>query len=261
MPPRQSFAQERAEEQSARSSAVPRHVAIIMDGNGRWAQERGLPRLAGHRAGTKNIRRVLKAFDGLGVRYVTIYAFSTENWTRPPEEVKGLWRLLGQVIGRESRALHKNNVRIRHIGRMDRLPPSLQKAIDQALELTKENTGITLTVALDYGGRAELVEAVRRLLQEGLRPGEVTEEAIAVRLHTGGLPDPDLIIRTGGEMRLSNFLIWQSAYAEYYASPVCWPDFDEAETAKAVEAYGRRQRKFGGLLHANGASAPESGGR
>ena len=255
MSPRQTVEQGQGSAAKDGTGLIPRHVAIIMDGNGRWAQERGMPRLAGHRAGTKNIRRVLKAFDALGVRYVTIYAFSTENWSRPPDEVKGLWRLLGQVIGRESRALHKNNVRIKHIGRMDRLPQRLQSAIDDALELTKGNTGITLTVALDYGGRAELVEAVRKLMAAGLKASEVTEEAIARHLHTGGTPDPDLIIRTGGEMRLSNFLIWQSAYAEYYSSPICWPDFDEAEAARAVEAYGRRQRKFGGLLHANGASA------
>ncbi len=231
-----------------RISPCPRHVAIIMDGNGRWARERGLPRLGGHKAGTANIRNVIRAFADHGVQYLTIYAFSTENWSRPDTEVKGLWHILSQVIRRERDELHKNGVRLLHIGRRDRLSPRLVKAIDQAVELTRYNTRITLSVALDYGGRAEIAEAVRRMLATGLRPDQVTEEAIARHLYTAGVPDPDLVIRTAGEMRMSNFLIWQSAYAEYYSTTVYWPDFNQAEVERALQAYARRERKFGGVV-------------
>jgi undecaprenyl diphosphate synthase len=229
------------------ASRVPRHVAIIMDGNGRWAKSRGLPRLAGHRAGARNIRRVIQAFADGGVEYLTLYAFSTENWSRPPSEVSGLWRLLGEVIDRELNALHENGVRLLHIGRRDRLAPALQSAIERAIVLTKDNRRITLCVALDYGGRAEIVDAVQRLLAERVRPEDVTEETFARYLNIAGVPDPDLVIRTGGEMRLSNFLLWQTAYAEYYATDRCWPDFGEDEVRRALDAYAQRQRRFGGL--------------
>lgn len=226
---------------------VPLHTAIIMDGNGRWAKGRGLPRLAGHRAGTENIRRVIEAFAQRGVKYLTLYAFSTENWSRPSVEVRGLLRILEEVINRETLALHEKGVRIKHLGRMDRLPTGLKQAIQQALELTKDNTRITVGVAFDYGGRAEIIEAVRRVIKAGISPEDINEDIFSRYLYTAELPDPDLIIRTAGEIRISNFLIWQSAYSEYYSTPAYWPDFDETEVEKALSAYSKRDRKFGGL--------------
>ncbi len=226
---------------------VPCHVAVIMDGNGRWARSRGLLRLAGHRAGARNARRVIQAFADHGVTYLTLYAFSTENWSRPREEVSGLWRLLGEVVRRELQSLHESGVRLIHIGRSDRLAPALRQAVQHAVDLTKDNRRFTLCVALDYGGRAEIVAAVRRMLAAGVRPEEATEEAFASFLDTAGVPDPDLVIRTGGEMRLSNLLLWQTAYAEYYATSACWPDFGEDEVRQALAAYAQRQRRFGGL--------------
>lgn len=224
---------------------IPHHVGIVMDGNGRWAQARGLPRVAGHKAGTDNLRRVLTACSDFGVRVLTVYAFSTENWARPPDEVAGLMNILGQYIQRETRDLHANGVCIRHSGRLEGVAPRLAQQIQDAVSLTCNNTRITLNVAFNYGGRAEIVDAVRHILRDGLKPDEVTEERISDYLYTGGLPDPDLIIRTGGEYRLSNFLIWQAAYAEYYATPTFWPDFDEAELAAALSEYSQRERRFG----------------
>jgi len=214
---------------------IPRHIAIIMDGNGRWARARGQPRLAGHRAGTRNIRPVLRACATRGVEVLTIYAFSTENWGRPSAEVHGLMRLLEQALTEQLAELHAEGVQIRHSGSLERVSKSLSKAIQEALELTKDNQRIILNVAFNYGGRAEIMNAVRN-------------EALFTRyLHTAGLPDPDLIIRTAGEMRLSNFLIWQGAYAEYYSTPTYWPDFDQEELHKALEAYAARERRFGRL--------------
>ncbi len=230
-----------------RDDTCPEHVAIIMDGNGRWASERGLPHIGGHRAGTGNLRRVVKAFAERGVKYLTIYAFSTENWNRPEEEVKGLWKLLAQMVRRERDEFHRNGVRLMHIGRRNRLSRSLTQAIDDAVELTRDNTAITLIVALDYGGRAEIVEAVRRLISSGVPPDEITEQTLSASLYTAGVPDPDLVIRTAGEMRLSNFLPWQTVYAEYYFTRSYWPDFDEEEVGQALEEYRRRQRRFGGV--------------
>ncbi len=224
---------------------VPNHVGIIMDGNGRWAQARGLRRLAGHKAGTENIRRVLTAATELGIRVLTIYAFSTENWGRPPDEVSGLMNLLGQVIRRETRDLHANGVCIRHSGRLEGIAPKLAQQIQDAVSLTCNNQRITLNVAFNYGGRAEIIDAVRHIMRDGHPPETVTEELLSDYLYTGGLPDPDLIIRTGGEYRLSNFLLWQSAYAEYYATPTFWPDFDEFELAAALVEYNQRERRFG----------------
>lgn len=224
---------------------VPHHVGIIMDGNGRWAQARGLPRLAGHRAGTENIRRVLTAATEFGIKVLTIYAFSTENWGRPPDEVAGLMNLLGQVIRRETKNLHENGVCIRHSGRLEGIAPNLAQQIQEAIQLTCNNQRIILNVAFNYGGRAEIVDAVRHIMRDGHPPEAVTEELISAYLYTGGLPDPDLIIRTGGEYRLSNFLLWQAAYAEYYATPTFWPDFDEAEFAAALIEYSQRERRFG----------------
>ncbi len=224
---------------------IPYHVGIIMDGNGRWAQARGLPRVAGHRAGTENIRRILRAAVELGIKVLTIYAFSTENWARPPAEVNALMRLLGEVIRRELKELHENGVCIRHSGRLEGIAPHLQQEILRAVSLTCHNERIILNVAFNYGGRAEIVDAVRHIIQDGHPADAVTETLISQYLYTGGLPDVDLIIRTGGEYRLSNFLIWQAAYAEYYATPTYWPDFDEHELAKALVEYSHRERRFG----------------
>jgi undecaprenyl diphosphate synthase len=238
-------------------SPLPRLVAIIMDGNGRWARLRNLPRLEGHRAGTENVRRVVEAFARYEVRYLTLYAFSTENWSRPKEEVQGLLEMLESIIHREGKALHKERVRIRHLGRLDRLPPSLQQAIQEVLTLTQDNEGLTLSVALDYGGRDEILHAVRRILQDGVPPEQVDEALFARYLYTADLPDPDLIIRTAAEQRLSNFLLWQCAYSEFYFTPVYWPDFDDREVVRALEAYAQRQRRFGGLpASPNGVPRP-----
>ncbi len=224
---------------------VPVHVGIIMDGNGRWARERGLPRLAGHRAGVENLRRVLRAAVEFGIQVLTLYAFSTENWGRPEEEVKGLLGLMERAIDRELPELHREGVQIRHIGRLDRVPERLKQKILHALDLTKDNKRLILNVAFNYGGRAEIVDAVRRIIEDGVPPDEVDEDLIGRYLYTAGLPDPDLIIRTSGEMRVSNFLIWQGAYAEYYVTPTYWPDFDKDEFYKALVAFSQRERRFG----------------
>ncbi len=225
---------------------LPQHVAIIMDGNGRWARQRGLPRLAGHEAGVKNLHRVIRSLAGYGLSYLTVFAFSTENWTRPALEVRALFRLLGRVIREEVDTIHKNNVKVLHIGRLDRLSPQVQREVLRAIEVTRHNTGLTLAVALDYGGRADITQALKSIVREGIPPEAITEETVRSRLSTHGLPDPDLMIRTGGEMRVSNFLIWQSAYAEFYSTPTLWPDFDEKEVERALLAYSRRERRFGG---------------
>lgn len=228
-------------------SPVPQHVAVIMDGNGRWAKQRGLSRLEGHKAGTENIRRVIDAFARHGVKYLTLYAFSTENWSRPKSEVNGLFRLLGQVIHKETRALHERGVRIRHLGSLEGLSSHLARQVQQAIQLTRSNAGITLSLAFNYGGRAEILEVVRRLISENITPENIDEKLFSSYLYTAGLPDPDLIIRTGGELRLSNFLLWQAAYSEYYATLTYWPDFDETEIDNALRAYSQRQRRFGGI--------------
>jgi undecaprenyl diphosphate synthase len=228
-------------------SSIPSHIGIIMDGNGRWAQEHGLPRLEGHRAGTDNIRRVLEACGEYGIKIVTIYAFSTENWQRPLDEVRGLMGILERVMEKEVGNLHQEGVRLRHVGELEGLSDKLRRAVLDAIELTKDNEDLTLNVAFNYGGRAEIVRGARRLLEDNVDPGNVDEELFGRYLYTAGLPDPDLIIRTGGEMRLSNFLIWQSAYAEYYSTPTYWPDFDKEELTKALQAYAQRDRRFGRL--------------
>ncbi len=228
-------------------AVVPRHVAIIMDGNGRWARARGLPRLAGHRAGTENIRPILEASVEFGIEILTIWAFSTENWTRPETEVKGLLRILQQMIRRELQELHKQGVQLRHLGRLDRLPIRLQNQVRQAIELTRNNQRIVLNVAFDYGGRAEIVQAVQRILRDGIPAEEVTEELLSGYMYTAGQPDPDLIIRTGGELRTSGFMLWQSAYSEYYITPTFWPDFGREELYQALVAFSQRDRRFGGI--------------
>ena len=226
---------------------VPRHVAIIMDGNGRWAERRALPRGAGHRAGVDNIRPVLECLSEYGVKYVTVYAFSTENWNRPLDEVEGLMAILQEAIHNQTLALHERGVRIHHLGRTDNLSPELREAVTYAQELTKDNEAITLSVAFDYGGRAEILEAVRQIVRDGVAPEQLDETLFGRYLYTAHLPDPDLIVRTGGELRLSNFLLWQSAYSEYYPTPTLWPDLGEADIARAMESFSQRQRRFGSL--------------
>jgi undecaprenyl diphosphate synthase len=232
----------------AQITKIPLHVAIIMDGNGRWAQQRGLPRVAGHRAGTENIRRIIESFADYKVKYLTLYAFSTENWKRPEAEVRSLLDILSEVIDRETTNLHENGVRLRHIGRLDGLSEQLQEAVRRALELTKNNTRITVSIAFNYGGRAEIVDAVKKIVQDGLPAETIDEDTICRYLYTAELPDPDLIIRTAGEVRLSNFLIWQAAYSELYSTPTYWPDFGKEEIQRALVAYSQRARRFGGLL-------------
>lgn len=232
-------------------SSIPEHIAIIMDGNGRWATRRGLPRAAGHRAGVENIRRVVRECAEIGIKYLTVYAFSTENWHRPGPEVRILMSLFGEFVDRETRNLHDENVRILHLGAIERLSPVLQGKVRKALDLTKDNTRMTLAVALDYGGRADIVHAVQQIVARGVPAEQITEEMISQHLYTSGLPDPDLIIRTGGEFRLSNFLIWQAAYSEYYSAPVFWPDFGPEDLRQAISAYGQRERRFGALPQAS----------
>ncbi|MCI0521761.1 MAG: isoprenyl transferase [Chloroflexi bacterium] len=235
---------------------IPTHVAIIMDGNGRWAISRGLPRLAGHRAGTENLRRVITACVEIGIRYLTIYAFSTENWGRPQEEVQGLLRILEDVIDRELNELHAQGVQLHHIGRLDRLNPALQRKVVQAVELTKNNTRLALTVAFNYGGRDEIVCAIQRIIDDGVKSDEITDDVVNRYLFTAGLPDPDLIIRTSGELRGSNFLIWQGAYSEWYFTPTYWPDFNKEELLEALHEYAGRERRYGGVKPARkGTSA------
>ena len=228
-------------------AAIPAHVAIIMDGNGRWAKQRGRPRLFGHRAGTENVRRVIERFGDYGVKYLTLFAFSTENWDRPRYEVRGLMSLLSRFLKRETQHLHENRIRLRHLGDLNPLSPRLQQEVRDAIELTCNNRRMTLSIAFNYGGRAEIVEAVRRIVDEGVPADEIDEQAISSRLLTDGLPDPDLIIRTAGEMRLSNFLLWQGAYAEFCFTPVYWPDFDIKHIDEALLTFSRRTRRFGGL--------------
>ncbi len=224
---------------------IPQHVAIIMDGNGRWALKRGLPRLAGHKAGTDNLRRIIEASVEFGVKYLTIYAFSTENWGRPSEEVEGLLRILEDVIDRELKELNKQGVQIKHIGRLERLSPQLQKKVINAMEITQDNDRLILCVAWNYGGRDEIVCAIQHLLKDGISPDDVTPELVSRYLFTAGIPDPDLVIRTSGELRISNFLIWQTAYSEWYITPTFWPDFGKEEYHKALEEFGQRDRRYG----------------
>ena len=224
---------------------VPRHVAIIMDGNGRWAIQRGLPRLAGHKAGTENLRRVIRSTVEFGVKYLTIYAFSTENWGRPAEEVQGLMGILQDVIDRELNELHKEGVQLRHIGRLERLSANLQERVLKAIDLTKNNERLTLNIAWNYGGRDEIVCAIQKIIKDGIAPEDVTDQLVGQYMFTAGVPDPDLVIRTSGELRVSNFLIWQTAYSEWYVTPTYWPDFGHEEYRRALEAFAQRDRRYG----------------
>ena len=216
-----------------------------MDGNGRWAQQRGLPRLEGHRAGVERIEVLLESLGSFGVKFVTIYAFSTENWGRPRDEVDGLMDIFSDAVDVQTRRLHDRNVRIVHVGKTGNLDSELRRAVENAQELTKANTGITLNVAFDYGGRDEILAAVRRIIRDGLAPEQVDEATFCRYLFTSHCPDPDLIIRTGGEQRISNFLLWQSAYSEFYHTCTLWPDLQPEELEEALEAYRSRQRRYG----------------
>ena len=226
---------------------LPKHIAFIMDGNGRWAKQRALPRIEGHRAGVENLRSIIKYLNQRHIKYVTVYGFSTENWIRPKREVTGLLRILQNAIEKESLELHKNGVRLHHIGRLEGLSPGLKQAINRAVELTKNNTGMVLSFAFNYGGRLEILDAVRRIISEGIPAENINETLFGNYIYTAGLPDVDLLIRTGGEMRLSNFLMWQTVYSEYYFTPVLWPNFNEEELDKALLSYSQRRRRFGGL--------------
>jgi len=228
---------------------LPRHVAIIMDGNGRWARERGLPRIEGHRRGAESVREIVRVSGELGVEYLTLYAFSIENWNRPKPEVSALMRLLEFYLKEEIAELNKSNVRLAAIGRVHELPASAQKQLEKSIAALKKNTGLTLVLALSYGGRAEIVDAVRSICREvkdgRLNAANVDEKVISQHLYTRSIPDPDLLIRTSGEMRVSNFLLWQISYAEIYVTETLWPDFRKAAYLKALEDYSGRDRRFG----------------
>ncbi len=227
---------------------MPSHIAIIMDGNGRWAKKKGLQRLLGHREGYKALRGVLLDASELGLKYLTVYAFSAENWRRPESEVDGLMKLIERAARDELRLMHQNNVRVQVAGRIDEVPRGLQEALHEGIETTQGNTGITFTLAVNYGGRAEIVDAVRDLIAAGFEPEDITEELVAAHLYNPHHPDPDLMIRTAGEMRWSNFLIWQAAYCELYVTQTNWPEFGTDELLDAVLTYQRRTRKFGAVV-------------
>lgn len=231
---------------------IPAHVAIIMDGNGRWALERGLPRLSGHKAGTENLREVIEACVEFGIKYLTIYAFSTENWNRPEEEIQGLMGIFRTMLDRELNNLHKNGVQLRHIGRLDGIDKRLQQKVQEAIKLTKGNQTLILNVAFNYGGRDEILQAVKKIVANGENIEDLNDDLFSKYLFTAGSPDPDLIIRTSGEFRISNFLIWQGAYAEWYFTPTYWPDFNKEELLQALLAYNERDRRYGKVKQAKG---------
>ncbi|MBM12417.1 MAG: di-trans,poly-cis-decaprenylcistransferase [Chloroflexi bacterium] len=218
-----------------------------MDGNGRWAQKQGLPRISGHEVGVQRIQGVLETLGPKGVKFVTLYAFSTENWGRPQDEVDGIMDIFSEAVASQTQALHEKNVRIVHVGKTENLGTDLSKAVSGAQSLTANNTGITLNVAFDYGGRAEILEAVRRIIRDGVDPDSIDEDLFSRYLFTAHSPDPDLIIRTGGELRISNFLLWQSAYSEYYHTPTLWPDLDSEELLQVLDTFANRRRRYGGL--------------
>ncbi|MGV8906824.1 MAG: isoprenyl transferase [Acetobacterium sp.] len=224
---------------------LPEHIAIIMDGNGRWAKAKKRPRLFGHHAGMKTLRKIVRASSDAGIKILTVYAFSTENWKRSPEEVDGLMNIAVEYFKKEVGELHENNVRIQVIGDINGLNAKVQKAAQNAMDITRNNTGLIFNVALNYGSRNEIVQAVRALMKQGIKPEEVTEERLNAALYTGGLSDPDLLIRTGGESRLSNFMLWQSAYTEFLFIDTYWPDFDKEAYYKLIEIYQKRNRRFG----------------
>ncbi len=227
---------------------LPNHIAIIMDGNGRWAERHGLPRFQGHLAGLERARSLIRYLNNkYHIKYLTLYGFSTENWSRPRDEVSGILGIFAEIIDQETLAFHKQGIKLCHLGRLEELPPGLQKSIKRSMELTKNNTGMTFSLAFNYGGRIEILEAVRRIVAENIPPQNIDENLFDNYLYTAGIPAVDLLIRTGGEFRISNFLLWQSAYSEYYFTDVFWPDFNEKEIDKALLSYRQRQRRFGGL--------------
>lgn len=230
---------------SQANNSLPLHIAVIMDGNGRWAAARALPRSAGHREGAKAVRRTLEAAQDMGIKYLTLYAFSTENWTRPQEEINTLMQLLERTLDEYQKSAQKEDYRILISGERSRLPAGTLAKMDALVRSTEQNKGLTVNLALNYGARQEITRAVNQILQEGLR--EITQQDIARRLYQPEIPDPELIIRTSGEERLSNFLLWQAAYSEFYFTPVLWPDFTKKELQKAVDAYRMRKRRFGGI--------------
>jgi undecaprenyl diphosphate synthase len=225
---------------------LPNHVAIIMDGNGRWAERRGLPRLAGHQAGFNRIRTAVKSMLSHNIKYLTVYSFSTENWTRPEDEVQGIINILLDNIDHEAADLHQQGVKMQHLGRLQELPVKVQDAINRACSLTRDNTRMTFSFAFNYGGRTELLDAAIRMMEEKPNSKEIDEKTFSRYLYTANIPDVDLLVRTGGELRISNFLLWQAAYAEYYFTKVLWPDFNSSQIDKALAAYSQRQRRFGG---------------
>jgi len=229
---------------------LPQHVAIIMDGNGRWAKARRLPKIAGHRAGVKRVQEAIKAAGELGIKVLTLYTFSTENWKRPKREINALFNLLEEYLDKEEDKLNKNNIKLSVIGNVEGLPDSVQKKLKKAIESTKNNSGLTLNLALNYGSRNEIINAVRNIAKDvsagSLSPEDITDELFSGYLYTKDLPDPDLLIRTSGEFRVSNFLLWQISYAEFYITKKLWPDFKKQDLKKAVAEYQRRERRFGG---------------
>ena len=230
---------------------LPAHIAIIMDGNGRWARRRSLPRVAGHKAGIQPVRVTVETCARLGLRALTLYAFSVENWKRPRAEVETLWRLLHLYLRRELAEMHRHDIRFTAIGRIDELPEFVREELQSTIDSTAANSGLQLNLAINYGGRAELVDAVKALVADARRGATIDEAAISARLYTAGMPDPDLLIRTSGEMRVSNFLLWQIAYAELYVTETLWPDFTRAELLRAILDYQKRDRRFGGIQEAN----------
>ncbi|WFB37521.1 isoprenyl transferase [Kiritimatiellota bacterium B12222] len=236
---------------SAQSASIPRHIAVIMDGNGRWAKQRGLPRIKGHEAGAESVKVLMKSAREAGVEIVTLYAFSVENWTRPQDEVSGLMNLLPRMLSKHEKILHQNETRLRAIGRLDQLPPKTRKELDRVMAATEHYTTRQLVLALSYGGRAEITDAMKSIAEKvksgELSPEDIEDQTISDHLYAADLPDPDLMIRTSGEHRLSNFLLWQLSYAEFYFAPEFWPDFREEAFGKALTEYGRRQRRFGGV--------------
>jgi undecaprenyl diphosphate synthase len=226
---------------------LPKHVAIIMDGNGRWAEKRGLPRLSGHQAGVNRIIPVVKTFLKNQIKYLTLYGFSSENWNRPEEEVQGIFRILEERLDKEAAELHRNKIRLCHLGRLNELSSGVQAALQRACQLTQHNDRMILSFAFNYGGRTEIVDTTHKLIVEKIPPKDIDEKVFAAHLYTAGIPDVDMVIRTGGEQRISNFLLWQTAYAELYFTKILWPDFTPKQIGRALEAYSQRQRRFGGL--------------
>ncbi|MEA1929096.1 MAG: isoprenyl transferase [Candidatus Auribacterota bacterium] len=236
------------------SGNLPRHIAIIMDGNGRWAKERGLSRLEGHRAGAETVRKITTAAAEIGIEYLTLYAFSVENWSRPRREIQGLMRYLKEYLKSELPVMQKNNIRLRAIGRTEEFSSGVRKVLSKTIEATAKNTGLTLVLALNYGGRSEIIDGIREIVK-GANKGEITPEMIdedffSRYLYAGDIPDPDLLIRTSGEMRVSNFLLWEISYTELWITPICWPDFDKNQLLTAINDYQKRERRYGGLIFA-----------